>query len=220
MAERVRVLLVDDQSLLRAGLRTLLDLRADIQVVGEAGDGLEAEEQTERLHPHVVVMDLRMPRRGGIEATRRIRERWPSIHVLVLTTFDEDDLVFDAIAAGAAGYVLKDINSETLAEAVLASARGDAPLNPGVARKLVHRLRRQPALPLSSQTPPADRLTDREQTILELLASGSSNREIADKLALTEGTVKNYVSSILSKIGVRDRTQAALYAVRAGLKPS
>ncbi len=214
----IGVLLVDDQSLLREGLRTLLELHGDLRVVGEAGDGVEAERLVERLRPRVVLMDLRMPRQGGVETTRRIAARWPDVHVLVLTTYDDDELVFDSIEAGAAGYLLKDVGSDVLAEAVRATARGEAPLQPSIARKVLRRLRSGRSDAGRAEPPPLDEpLTGRELDVLRLLATGATNREIADRLALTEGTVKNYISAILAKTGLRDRTQAALYAVRHGI---
>jgi DNA-binding NarL/FixJ family response regulator len=220
--DSVSVLLVDDQRLLREGLRTLLELHADLRVVGEAGDGLEAEALVERLRPRVVLMDLRMPRRDGVEATRRITTRWPQVQVLVLTTFDDDELVFRSIEAGASGYLLKDVGSDALAEAIRAAGRGESPLQPRVARTLLRRLRAEcaasslhlSAVPLAAAVEP---LTNRELEVLRLLGTGATNREIAERLSLTEGTVKNYVSAILAKTGLSGRTQAALYAVRRGL---
>jgi DNA-binding NarL/FixJ family response regulator len=232
-ATATTVLLVDDQRLLREGLRTLLELHGDLRVVGEAGDGLAAEALVEQLRPQVVLMDLRMPRRDGVTATRRITTRWPDVRVLVLTTYDDDELVFRSIDAGASGYLLKDVGSDGLAEAVRAAARGDAPLQPGVARKVLARLRAAGSGPhvggaagvhrgadAHVDPPPfsvAEPLTGREVDVLRLLGTGLTNRAIAEQLALTEGTVKNYISSILAKTGLRDRTQAALLAVRRGL---
>jgi DNA-binding NarL/FixJ family response regulator len=220
----VTVLLADDQRLLRDGLRTLLELHDDLRVVGEAGDGLQAEVLVERLRPQVVLMDLRMPRRDGVEATRRITARWPDVQVLVLTTFDDDELVFRSIEAGASGYLLKDVGSDVLAEAVRAAARGESPLQPSIARKVLRRLRSgagaaaiQPAA--AGPGPAGEPLTHRELEVLGLLGTGATNREIAERLSLTEGTVKNYISAILAKTGLRDRTQAALFAVRRGLTP-
>lgn len=216
----VKVLLVDDQRLLREGLRTLLELHPDLRVVGEAGDGMEAEGLVERLQPHVVLMDLRMPRRDGVEATQRITARWPAVQVLVLTTYDDDELVFRSIEAGAAGYLLKDVGSDALAEAVRAASRGESPLQPSVARKILRRLRLSGAAAagMREQEAHAEGLTSRELDVLRLLGTGASNREIAERLFLTEGTVKNYISSILAKTGMRDRTQAALLTVRRGLR--
>ncbi|HEY3062059.1 MAG TPA: response regulator transcription factor [Chloroflexota bacterium] len=219
---RIRVLLVDDQRLMREGLRTLLELHQDMQVVGEAGDGAEAERfirlSTTDLQPHVVLMDLRMPRMDGVTATSHIKRQWPEVQVLVLTTFDDDDLVFRSIEAGACGYLLKDVGSDALADAVRSASRGDAPLQPSVARKILSRLRS----PATVTAPPAeplltDSLSERELAVLRLLGRGAGNREIAETLALTEGTVKNYISAILAKTGLHDRTRAALYAVRHNL---
>ncbi len=216
-------MLVDDQRLLRDGLRTLLELQPDLRVVGEAGDGLEAETLVERLRPQVVLMDLRMPRRDGVIATRRITSRWPEVQVLVLTTFDDDDLVFRSIEAGASGYLLKDVGSDALAEAVRAANRGESPLQPSIARKVLERLRASATATERTDRPSPDAvlgaepLTGREMEVLRLLGTGATNREIADHLSLTEGTVKNYISAILAKTGLRDRTQAALFAVRQGL---
>jgi DNA-binding NarL/FixJ family response regulator len=222
--DRIRVLLVDDQRLMREGLRTLLELHQDMHVIGEAGDGTEAERfiklHEADLQPQVVLMDLRMPRTDGVTATGRIKRHWPEIQILVLTTFDDDELVFRSIDAGASGYLLKDVGSDALAEAVRAASRGEAPLQPSVARKILTRLRS----PASGTAPPRDHeasvpesLSERELAVLRLLGRGSSNREIAEALALTEGTVKNYISAILAKTGLHDRTQAALYAVRHNL---
>ncbi len=216
-SEPIRVLLVDDQRLMREGLRTLLELHPDIHVVGEAGDGMGAEDfiNAAELQPRVVLMDLRMPRMDGVTATRHIKQRWPDIQLLVLTTFDDDELVFRSIEAGASGYLLKDVGSDALAEAVRAASRGDAPLQPSVARKILVRLRSPAAAqPPSLPEPTGEGLSERELAVLRLLGRGAPNREIAEALALTEGTVKNYVSAILAKTGLHDRTQAALYAVR------
>jgi DNA-binding NarL/FixJ family response regulator len=217
--ERIRVLLVDDQRLMREGLRTLLELHQDMQVVGEAGDGAQAERFIKLSQPQVVLMDLRMPRVDGVSATERIKRQWPDVQVLVLTTFDDDDLVFRSIEAGASGYLLKDVGSDALAEAVRSASRGDAPLQPSVARKILTRLRAPapvgPSLPTESRL--TESLSERELAVLRLLGRGAGNREIAEALALTEGTVKNYISSILAKTGLHDRTQAALYAVRHNL---
>jgi len=218
--EPIRVLLVDDQRLMREGLRTLLELHPDMHVVGEAGDGMEAEDfiKAAELQPRVVLMDLRMPRMDGVTATRHIKRRWPDIQLLVLTTFDDDELVFRSIEAGASGYLLKDVGSDALAEAVRAASRGDAPLQPSVARKILVRLRAPAAAhPPSLPEPTGEGLSERELAVLRLLGRGAPNREIAEALALTEGTVKNYVSAILAKTGLHDRTQAALFAVRHNL---
>lgn len=218
-AAPISVLLVDDQQLLREGLRTLLELHPDIRVVGEAGDGLAAEREVARLHPDVVLMDLRMPRQDGVETTRHLCARHPDVRVLVLTTFDEDTLVLSSIDAGARGYLLKDVGSDILAEAVRAVARDESPIQPRVARTLLRQLRGQGQRLPPSSIPllPGESLTQRELDILRLLGTGATNREIADALVLTEGTVKNYISAVLSKTGLHDRTQLALLAVRHGL---
>jgi len=210
----IHVLLVDDQRLLREGLRTLLELHADLRVVGEATDGIEAEQQVERLRPAVVLMDLRMPHRDGVAATERVHQRFPSTHVLVLTTFDDDELVFRSLEAGACGYLLKDVGSDALADAVRAAAHGDSPLQPSIARKVLKRLRQ--AAPSTTAAVDWEGFTARDRDVLRQLAAGATNREIAADLALSEGTVKNYISTVLAKTSLHDRTQLALFAVRHG----
>jgi DNA-binding NarL/FixJ family response regulator len=216
----VKILLADDQHLLREGLRTLLEFYSDLWVMGEAGDGIQAEAVVEQLRPQVVLMDLRMPRRDGVEATRRITARWPDVAVLVLTTYDDDELAFRSIEAGAAGYLLKDVGSDALAEAVRAASRGESPLQPTIARKVLKRLQGQQRVfpsSLAGGLPAIEQLSARERDVLRLLGTGATNREIAERLSLTEGTVKNYISALLAKTGFRDRTNAALYAMRQGL---
>jgi DNA-binding NarL/FixJ family response regulator len=213
-APPIDVLLVDDQRLLREGLRTLLELHADLRVVGEAADGVEAERQVASLRPAVVLMDLRMPRRDGVDTTARIHARFPATQILVLTTFDDDELVFRSLEGGACGYLLKDVGSDSLADAVRSAARGDSPLQPSIARKVLKRLR-QPLGPPAAHDE-VDSFTPRDRDILRLLADGATNREIASELALTEGTVKNYISTLLTKTCLHDRTQLALFAARRG----
>jgi DNA-binding NarL/FixJ family response regulator len=208
----VRVLLVDDQSLFREALATLLGTRTEVQVVGEAGDGFQALRVCELLLPDVVLMDLHMPVLDGIAATRRLRVEQPEVRVLALTTFDDDEDVFEALRAGALGYLLKDVSSDRLVEAVLAAARGESVLQPSVAAKVVARLAQLDAAPRSRPQPLVVPLSDRELDVLRLLADGRSNREIARELFLAEGTVKNHVTNVLAKLGARDRTQAALRA--------
>jgi DNA-binding NarL/FixJ family response regulator len=232
--EPIRVLIVDDQQLLRQSFRRLLELdNGGIEVAGTAGDGQEAVDALARLEhegrlPQVVLMDVRMPRMTGVEATARISERWPEVRVLILTTFDDDEYILEGFNAGAKGYILKDISAEDLVGAIRAVHRGEVPVQPSVAAKLVARLRRGPesqppaSAPQSPQphsfgTPGANELTDREREILGFLARGASNREIGETLFITEGTVKNHVSNILSKLNLRDRTQAALWAREHGL---
>jgi DNA-binding NarL/FixJ family response regulator len=216
---RVRVLLADDQSLFREALAALLSVRDDVEVVGVAADGDEAIRRCEELRPDVVLMDLHMPVLGGVAATKRLRVARPEVRVLVLTTFDEDDDVFAALRAGAVGYLLKDVSADRLAEAVHASARGESVLQPSVAAKVVARVAaiRDDAPPARSAQPLAVPLSDRELEILGHLAEGCSNREIAQRVFLAEGTVKNHVTNVLLKLGARDRTQAALRARALGL---
>ena len=213
----VRVLIADDQALFREGLRTLLSTRPEIEVVGEAPNGAEALAEVERLQPGVVLMDLRMPVMDGIVATTAMRDRWPSIPVLVLTTFDDDASVVGALRGGVAGYLLKDVSSDTLVAAVTAAARGEAFLQSTVTGRVVAAFARL----MESGGPRAEALvmplSPREREILALLGTGASNKEIADRLCLAEGTVKNHVTNILTKLDVRDRTQAALRARQLGL---
>jgi DNA-binding NarL/FixJ family response regulator len=211
----VRVLLVDDQALFREALGVLLSAGTDLEVVGEAGDGEQAVRRVAEHSPDVVLMDLRMPVLDGVAATRRIRDEHPATRVIALTTFDDDADVFAALRAGAVGYLLKDVSSERLVEAVRAAARGESVLQPSVAAKVVARVAQLPAVEA-----PAVPLSEREREVLRLLAGGRSNREIAAAMFLAEGTVKNHVTTILGKLGVRDRTQAALRARELGLLQS
>jgi DNA-binding NarL/FixJ family response regulator len=209
----VRVLLADDQALFREALRTLLEVQPGIEVVGEAGDGDEAVRRSSELRPDVVLMDLRMPVLDGIAATARLRAEQPDVRVLALTTFDDDEDVFAALRAGAVGYLLKDVTSARLVEALDAASRGESVLQPSVAAKVVARVAGLPP-----DAPPAEHaLSDREVEVVRLLAEGRSNREIAGALFLAEGTVKNLVTSVLSKLQVRDRTQAAIRARDLGI---
>jgi DNA-binding NarL/FixJ family response regulator len=214
---KIRILLVDDQTMFRQGMSVLLSSQPDFEIVGEAADGEEALQQAARLHPDVVLMDLRMPVLDGAAATRRLRATQPDCRVIVLTTFDEDETVFDGLRAGAIGYLLKDAPTEKLVEAIRAAAKGESFLQPSVAAKLVAEFNR-----LSDRAPAwaqslADPLSTRELEILRLLATGATNREIAAQLVLAEGTVKNHVTNILNKLDVTDRTRAALRAHELGL---
>jgi DNA-binding NarL/FixJ family response regulator len=214
----VRVLLVDDQSLFREALSTLLAVHEGVEVVGEAGDGDEALRKAAELTPDVVLMDLRMPVLDGIGATRRLRIEQPGVRVIALTTFDDDEDVFAALRAGAVGYLLKDVSSARLVEAVHAAARGESVLQPSVAAKVVARFAQLPDAAAEARPQPlVVPLSERELGVLRLLADGRSNREIAAELFLAEGTVKNHVTNVLSKLGARDRTQAALRARALGL---
>jgi DNA-binding NarL/FixJ family response regulator len=210
----IRVLLVDDQALFREGLETLLSVHSDIQVVGQASNGREAVEVATRIHPDVVLMDVRMPVLDGVRATRLLKETLPQCRVIVLTTFDDDEYIFDALRTGAAGYLLKDVASARLVEAIRATARGESILEPSVAAKVIAEFTRVSSMVPSAQMEQlVEPLSERELGI----ARGSSNREIADQLFIAEGTVKNHVTHILGKLGVRDRTQAALKARELGL---
>lgn len=216
----IRILLVDDQALFREGLRTLLSVRPDLEVVGEAENGREAIDAVAKLQPDVILMDLRMPVLNGVAATRQLQQEQPDSKVIVLTTFDDDEYIFDGLRAGAVGYLLKDVSSDKLVEAIRAAARGESFLEPSIAAKVVAeftRLSGQARPSLSSDQPLVAPLSERELEILRVLADGASNREIAQKLYITEGTVKNHVTNILGKLGVRDRTQAALKARELGL---
>jgi len=204
----IRLLLVDDESLIRRGLSALLTLDDRIEVVGEAANGEVAISQVESLQPDVVLMDIRMPIMDGVAATREICQRFPETKVLVLTTFADDDYVAKALRYGAAGYLLKDTPSEDIAQAIAAVSRGYTQLGPGIAQKVMSQL---PALPTHSPSV-LQSLTAREQEILQLIAQGASNREIAQTLFIAEKTVKNHVTSILSRLNLRDRTQAAIAA--------
>jgi DNA-binding NarL/FixJ family response regulator len=224
MAEPIRVLIVDDQRLLCEGFRKLIEMEPNLEVVGMASDGEEALAATERLvaartAPDVVLMDVRMPRLDGITATRIFKERWPEIRIVILTTFDERELIHAGLQAGAQGYVLKDITAEQLATTIRGVAQGQVLLHPDVASEVFASFI-EPAV--IAPAPPicvSDRtqLTEREREILVLLARGASNREISEALYIAGGTVKNHLSNILSKLGVRDRTQAALKARELGL---
>jgi DNA-binding NarL/FixJ family response regulator len=214
----VRVLLVDDQALFREALAVLLEVRAEIEVVGEAADGAAALERSAALRPDVVLMDLHMPVLDGIAATRRLRVEQPGVRVLALTTFDDDEDVFAALRAGAVGYLLKDVTSDRLVEALLAAARGESVLQPSVAARVVARFADMPDGDAAPRPQPlVVPLSDRELEVLRLLGNGCSNREIAASLFLAEGTVKNHVTNVLAKLGARDRTQAALRGRALGL---
>jgi NarL family two-component system response regulator LiaR len=212
MGSTIRVLIVDDHSIVRKGIRALLSTERDIQVIGEANDGMEAIAQAQALKPDVILMDLVMPKVDGIEATRRITTQQPGMRVLVLTSFAADDKVFPAIKAGALGYLLKDTGPDELVEAIHQVHRGEPSLEPTIARKVLAELSAPPQKPLST-----DPLTGRELDILRLIAQGCSNKEIAEQLVITEMTVRTHVSNVLSKLHLASRTQAALYALKEGI---
>jgi two-component system, NarL family, response regulator LiaR len=211
-SKKITVLIVDDHTIVRQGLRTFLELQDDIAVVGEAPNGRMAVEMAEQLKPNVILMDLLMPELDGISATRQITALGLPIHVIALTSFIEDERVIPAIQAGACSYILKDISPSELVETVRAAHRGEARLHPDVTRKLMSQVAHPPA-----SAPVVADLTEREIEVARLVAKGLSNREIAERLVISEKTVKPHVSSILSKLGLEDRTQLAIYALKNGL---
>ncbi len=218
MTEALRVLLVDDQALVRSGFRMILSVEPDIDVVGEAGDGVEALAQARALSPDVVLMDVQMPRTDGIQATADVVAEDLG-KVVILTTFDQDDYLFAALDAGASGFLLKNCEADQLVDAVRAVGRGHALLSPEVTRRVIARMTERPGQP-DRPTPEAAelaRLTEREREVLVLLGEGLSNAEIADRLVLGEATVKTHVSNCLAKLHLRDRVQAVVFAHRAGL---
>jgi DNA-binding NarL/FixJ family response regulator len=212
----IRILVADDQALVRGGFRMILDAQKDIEVVAEAEDGREALAKARELSPDVVLMDIRMPELDGLEATRRLLAADGASRVLILTTFDADEYVYEAMKAGASGFLLKDVRPEQLAEAVRTVAAGDALLAPTITRRLVEQFVRRPP-PGATRPPELDKLTERELDVLVLVARGLSNREIASVLFLTEATVKTHVTHILAKLELRDRVQAVVLAYESGL---
>ncbi len=211
----IRILLADDQSLFREALRMLISSQPDLEVIGEAANGAEAVKLADSFRPNIVLMDLQMPVMNGVTATRQLHSTQPDCHVIALTTFDGDEYIFDCLRAGAVGYLLKDAPSENLFAAIRAAARGESFLQPSVTTRVLAEFTRLSDQPVASVTL-VEPLSDREQEILRLIAKGSTNREIAEALFITEGTVKNHVTNILSKLDVRDRTQAALKARELG----
>jgi DNA-binding NarL/FixJ family response regulator len=215
--DKIRILLVDDQTMFRDGMRVLLKSQADFEVVAEASNGEEAISKATQFKPNVILMDLRMPVMDGATATRHLHTNLPECRVIALTTFDEDSVIFDAIRSGAIGYLLKDAPTAKLYEAIRAAAKGESVIQPSVAARLVAQFSR-----LSDSAPRwaqelVEPLTTREMEVLRLMAAGNTNREISEKLVLSEGTVKNHVTSIFSKLGVTDRTRAVLKAQELGL---
>jgi DNA-binding NarL/FixJ family response regulator len=218
VSDRVRVLVADDQALVRSGFRMILDERPDLELVGEAGDGAEAVALAEELEPDVILMDVRMPEVDGVEATRLLVARGTHARILVLTTFDLDEYVYAAVRAGASGFLLKDVEPGELVDAIRVVAAGNSLFGPEATRRLVERFA---AAPEAASSRSLAELTDREREILRLLATGLSNAELATRLYVGETTVKTHVSAILRKLGVRDRVQAVIAAYDAGLvRPS
>jgi DNA-binding NarL/FixJ family response regulator len=208
----IRVVIADDHAVVRQGLRTFLDLQDDVEVVGEAGDGEAAIAEAARTAPDVVLLDLAMPRLDGVAALPRLREAAPGARVIVLTSFGEDERLFAALRGGAAGFLLKDVEPAELVRAIRTAHAGQAPLSPAVAARMVEEIAHG-----GDRAPQADELTPRELEVLRLIAGGRSNKRIALELGVAEKTVKTHVSHVLAKLGLSDRTQAALYAVREGL---
>ena len=214
----IRVLLADDQALFREGLDTLLSVHKDIEIIGQASTGQEVVDLALKLRPDVILMDMQMPILNGIGATRRLKQSLPECRVIMLTTFNDDETIFDALRAGAVGYLLKDVGSAQLAESIRATSRGESILDPSVAAKVVAEFSRVSSMvPMTSSEILPEPLSEREIELLRLIASGLSNKEIAETLFITEGTVKNHITHILGKLSVRDRTQAALKAKELGL---
>jgi len=208
----IRVLIADDHAIVRKGIRALLATEPGIEVVGEASNGQEALDMAQHLEPNVILMDLVMPGMDGLEATRQLTAKLPQVSILVLTSFDGDDKVFPAIKAGALGYLLKDTGPEDLVQALQQVSQGESSLHPSIARRLLRRISEPEQAPAE-----LDALTDREIEVLCLVAHGKSNREISDRLTISEATVRTHVSNILAKLNLCSRTQAALYALREGL---
>lgn len=214
MAEAIRVLIADDHAVVREGLRTLIGTEPGMEVVGEAADGVEAVSMARAHQPDVILLDMVMPHKDGLQAIREIKDGNPEARILVLTSFSDDDKVFPAIKSGALGYLLKNASPRTLLRAIRDVHRGEPTMSPAIAIKLVHELQRKSDLP-----PTEEPLTEREVDVLKLVAQGLTNQEIAEKLFIGEGTVRTHVSNILSKLHLANRTQAALYALREGLAP-
>ncbi len=214
-AETIRIAIVDDQTLVREGLASLLDPMPDLTIVGTAGDGHRALELIAEQSPDVVLMDVRMPGMNGVAVTRKIRVRYPHTRVIVLTTFDHDEYVFESLRGGASGYLLKNADPDHLADAIRAVHAGESILDPAVTKKVIRRANRADAAPVLTE-----RLTPREREVLHCVAEGATNAEIAETLCLAEGTVKNHVSHILGKLGARSRAEAARLAMEWGLLTS
>lgn len=213
-ADSIRILIADDHAVVREGLRTLIGTEPGMEVVGEAEDGFEAVQQACTLRPDVILLDMVMPHMGGLDAINEIKRKRPEAHILVLTSFADDEKVFPAIKAGALGYLLKNVAPERLLNAIRDVHQGKPSMSSDIAKKLMHEIQRDSELPLTEEP-----LTEREMDVLRLVAKGLSNEEIAEALVLSQGTVRTHVSNILSKLHLANRTQAALYALREGIAP-
>ncbi|HSM23482.1 MAG TPA: response regulator transcription factor [Anaerolineaceae bacterium] len=217
MLKRIKILIVDDQELFREGLFTLLSIQSDFEIVGQTGSGEEAILASTKLLPEVILMDLRMPGIGGVESTKRILQQHPGIKIIVLTTFDEDEMVFNALHAGAVGYLLKDVSPEKLFEAIRTAFRGEYYLLPSITAKVMAEFTRIPRVPKINQDNFHENLSRRELEILRMVSTGMSNKEIALSLVIAEGTVKNHLTSIFNKLDARDRMHAVLIAKENGI---
>lgn len=215
----IRMMLVDDHEIVRGGLRALLERRPQFQVVGEAGSVAEAETEADRLLPDVIIMDVRLPDGSGVEACREIRAKHPQIKVLMLTSYADDEAVFASIMGGASGYLLKQTRAKDLVQAILTIAHGGSLLDPAITQTVLERMRTMATSSPGKQDHNPDALTDQEERILGLIAEGKTNREIAEEVILSEKTVKNYVSTILSKLHLSRRAQAAAYVAKRGISP-
>ncbi len=214
----IRIIIADDQSLFREALSTLLQAQTDFEIVAEASNGMDAIQKTQEFLPDIILMDLRMPVMGGVEAIQIIHSTYPDIKILMLTTFDEDDSLIEGLKAGASGFLLKDMNSEQLFGAIRQAVFGEYILAPSAMNKLLERLTRlEPSKKTNSVNSPVESLSQREVEVLSLVAMGLSNKEIANKLVITEGTAKNHISSILAKLNARDRLQAVIKAKEFGI---
>jgi DNA-binding NarL/FixJ family response regulator len=213
----IRIMIVDDQSLIRDGLAMILNLRPELEVVGTASDGDEVVQKVKQLQPEIILMDIRMPRMNGVEGTRLVREKFPYIKVLMLTTFSDSELIFEALEQGASGYLLKDMETDAIAQAILTVYSGGVVLPQDITAQIIEELKKTKVAVECNPPEQLKQLTEREVDVLRAIGLGLNNKEIAEKLFITEGTVKNHVSNLISKLELRDRTQAAIYAVRYGV---
>lgn len=213
----IRIMIVDDQSLIRDGLAMILNLRPELEVVGTASDGDEVVQKVKQLQPEIILMDIRMPRMNGVEGTRLVREKFPYIKVLMLTTFSDSELIFEALEQGASGYLLKDMETDAIAQAILTVHSGGVVLPQDITAQIIEELKKTKVAVECNPPEQLKQLTEREVDVLRAIGLALNNKEIAEKLFITEGTVKNHVSNLISKLELRDRTQAAIYAVRYGV---